>query len=99
MHKIEMDTFLEDARHDEAETTFRELKDYEDLDDPRALFMLYQHNRDNNAEYELMATEVTAEYKTGILDPSRTVGKAERKRGAARRIIQQMKRKYAKMVK
>ena len=50
-------------------------------------------------EYARVTNEVTEEYRNGMLDPSRIVGKAERKRGAVRKEIEKMKRKFARMGK
>ena len=75
------------------------LKEYEEFDDPNAVKMMFNYNNEYNHEYARVTNEVTEEYKTGMLDPARTVGKAERKRGTVRKQIEQMKRKYARMGK
>ena len=58
---------------------------------------MHQWNWKHDHEYERITNEVIKEYRQGILDPSRLVGKAERKRGTVRKEIASMKRKYARM--
>jgi hypothetical protein len=64
------------------------LKDYEEYDDPNAVKMMFDYNNEYNHEYARVTNEVTEEYKTGMLDPARTVGRAERKRGTVRKQIE-----------
>lgn len=60
---------------------------------------MYLYNKNYDHEYARVTNEVTDEYRTDMLDPSRIVGKAERKRGTVRKEIEKMKRKYARMGK
>ena len=78
---------LDEARRSGLERTEQLLEGYQDVDDPRALALLFESDAVHAHDYHLMAKEVTLEYKAGILDPARTVGKAERKRGNCRKQI------------
>lgn len=64
------------------------LKEYEEYDDPSAVKMMFEYNNEYNHEYDRVTGEVTEEYKTGMLDPARTVGRAERKIGTVRKQIE-----------
>jgi hypothetical protein len=94
-----MHQYFSGLKHDHAEKTHKMLKEYEEYDDPNSVKMMYKYNIDHDHEYARITNEVTEEYKTGMLDPTRTVGKVERRRGAVRKQIEAMKRKYARMGK
>ena len=90
---------LDEARRDGLERTEKLLEGHQDVEDPRALSLLFAEDAAHAHTYQAMANEVTVEYKTGMLDPSRTVGKAERKAGAVRKRIAETKRRFARMSK
>ena len=94
-----MQQYFATLKEDHVNKTHSMLKEYEEYDDPNAIKMMFEYNNEYNHEYARVTNEVTEEYKTGMLDPSRTVGRAERKRGTVRKQIEQMKRKYARMSK
>ena len=73
------------------------MHNFDHSQEPRGLWLMYQWVSKHNHEYERITNEVIKEYRQGILDPSRLVGKAERKRGSVRKEIVAMKRKYARM--
>lgn len=94
-----MGMYLENIRFSNLETVSRHLKEYQQYDNPVFVSKIYKYTDNWNKAYDRLSLEIRDEYKEGILDPARAVGRAERKRGAVRKQIAAMKRKYARMTK
>lgn len=76
-----MNLFFEDLRHATFNNTYKILKDFETTDEASNIQMLYFYKIQANEEYEALSKEVIGEYKTGVTDPSREVGRIEKSRG------------------
>ena len=70
---------------------------YQNMKEPRDVFLMYRYSSKYDHDYERITNEVIKEYRQGILDPTRVVGKVERTRGKVRKQIEDMKHKYSKM--
>jgi hypothetical protein len=53
---------------------------------------MYQYKSNYDNDYEKIVKEVVQEHREGIIDPTRVVGKEERKKGNTRKKIQALKK-------
>lgn len=74
-----MQTHMEDVRIDKFNRTFSYLKEFEEFKEPRSIYLMYQYKSNYDNDYEKIVKEVVKEHREGIIDPTRVVGKEERK--------------------
>jgi hypothetical protein len=55
--------------------------------------MLYFYKIQANEDYDGLAKEITSEFKSGVHDPSREVGRIEKSRDAVKKLINNMRLK------
>ena len=91
-----MQNFMTSKRQERFDQTVSCMQHLNKTEEPRGVWLMYQWNSKHEHEYERVANEIIKEYRQGILDPSRVVGKVERKRGSVRQEIESMKRRYAR---
>jgi hypothetical protein len=53
---------------------------------------MYQYKSNYDNDYEKIVKEVVQEHREGIIDPTRVVGKEERKKGHTRKKIMALKK-------
>ena len=79
---------MEEVRIENYNKTFTYLKEFEEFDEARSVYLMYQYKSNHDIDYEKIVKEVVKEHKEGIIDPTRVVGKEERRKGNARKKIQ-----------
>jgi len=80
-----MQTHLENVKRDQFANTQQYLKQYQNMKEPRDVFLMYRYSSKYDHDYERITNEVIKEYRAGMLDPARVVGKVEKTRGKVRK--------------
>eukprot|EP00347_Sterkiella_histriomuscorum_P013501 403364477 len=91
--KINMNMLQEDMRLNNLNRTYKILREFDSTDEAANIKMLYFYKVQANEDYQGLAKEVVKEYKSGVIDPSREVGRVEKSRSAVKKLIQNLKQK------
>ncbi|CDW83376.1 UNKNOWN [Stylonychia lemnae] len=91
--KINMNLVQEEMRNTNFDKTLKILREFDNTDEANNIKMLYFYKVQANDDYQGLAKEVVKEYKMGMIDPSREVGKVEKSRSAVKKLIQNLRLK------
>jgi len=72
------------------------LKEFDNTDDASNVKVLYFYKVQANEDYKGLSKEAVNEYKTGVIDPSREVGRVEKSRSSVKKLINNMRLKSMK---
>jgi hypothetical protein len=94
LERIDLQTYIIDQMHEHTDDIFKELQHFDTFDDPKVLRLVFDYNYSTQHAAEKVIAEVTDEYKRGITDPTRLVGRMERKKGRHRKKIEGIKQTF-----
>lgn len=94
LERIDLQRYLIDCKQKYQDDVFNLLSQFENFDDPKVMKLIFDYNTSQNHAYEKVINEIRDEYKTGIIDPARIVGKIEMKKGRTRRKIENIKKLF-----
>lgn len=83
-----------DSKQQHHEGVYNLAGEFEIFDDPRVMKLIYDYKVSQAHAYEMTVMEIAQEYKKGIIDPSRIVGKIEIKGGRTRKKIEDIKKTF-----
>jgi len=94
--KVALNRFMENYRHERFNDAQQILKEYDDTFEAQNIKMLYFYKVQANEDYDMIKRDICDEYRTGILDPSREVGRIEKQRTTIKKVLRQMQLKSRK---
>ena len=83
-----------DCKQSHQESVFNLAGEFESFDDPKVMKLIYDYKTSQAHAYEKTVMEIAEEYKKGIIDPCRIVGKIEVKGGRTRKKIEGIKKTF-----